>query len=59
MNNAEQVTETGQTASQPPVMFHRPASARKTQQHKEERLVKVGVVEVTLNNECAGQALFT
>lgn len=58
MNNGEQVTGTGQTALQLPVMFHRPAGARKTQPYKEDKLVK-GVVEVTLNNEPAGQTLFT
>lgn len=58
MNNGEQLTETGQTALQLPVMFHRPAGTRKTRPYKDEMLAK-GVVEVTLNNKPAGLTLFT
>lgn len=58
MNNGEQVTETGQTALQLPVMLHRPAGTRKTRPYKDDMLVK-GVVEVTLNDKPAGQTLFT
>lgn len=52
MNNGEQVTGTGRSCS----------AGRGRQEdtpYKEEKLVKMGVVEVTLNNEPAGQTLFT
>lgn len=56
MNNREQVTGTGPTVAQPPVLFNRPTGSRKTRPFK---AVTLGVVEETTNNEPAGQTLLT
>lgn len=58
-NNGEQVTGTGQTASQLSVLFHKPKGTRKSQPYKEEKLANVGVVQITWNNRPAGETLFT
>lgn len=58
MNNGAQVTGTGQTASQIPKVYSRPAGPRKTRPYKEEKLLQ-GVSEATLNNAPAGRTMFT